>query len=54
VLTVYGLPMLRWLEVTVGDFHAYLCRWVDLWEDPAIGHWQSGTDAPDEAEASAR
>lgn len=45
MLTDLGLPLLRWLEVTVGDFHAYLCRWVDLWEGPEIGHPESGTAA---------
>jgi hypothetical protein len=27
------MPLVRWLEVTVGDFHAFLGRWLDLWED---------------------
>jgi len=30
VLTDIGVPVLRWLTVTVGDFHGYLTAWCDV------------------------
>lgn len=44
MLTDLGVPFLRWLTVTVGDFHGYLEAWCDVLgvstggQGP-IGHW---------------
>jgi hypothetical protein len=48
------LPLLRSLEQATGRFHGYLCRWLDLWETPGIGHCESVTGAPASAGSSDR